>query len=371
MSQQALMLAHVAAEAKDWTAAAHYCDLALEKGERAARELLAIIKYKQLDFKRALELLEAASQLGEISRYGTLQLIGLHLLAGDQRRGWELLRDSCRDSLFGASLYSLPRWSGEPLEGKSIVAWGATFGDDMLAVRYIPSLAAAGAKVYLNCRPPLVQLFQSLRGIHQVLPFDVEAPGADFHVNTLELPFYFGASEGRVWPDFGAYLSARSIQLQTSGKRVGLVWGADSRHLDASERTAALADMTPLASVPGVRLYSLQVGTFAAQLSPPPSGMSIEDLSPGYPDFSEQASQIMGLDLVITVDTAVANLAGALGAPVWVAVPYVPNWRWGMQGNTTPWYPSARVYRQSAPGDWRSVFRSMAGDLAKLPVRLT
>jgi len=92
--------------------------------------------------------------------------------------------------------------------------------------------------------------------------------------------------------------------------------------------------------------------------------MSIADLSPGFPTFAEQASQLMALDLVVTVDTAVANLAGALGAKVWVAVPSVPDWRWTLDGALTPWYPTARVYRQSRPGGWRDVFRTMAADLS-------
>jgi hypothetical protein len=367
MSQRALALAYAAVEAKDWPAAAHYCNVALQNRDRLALELLAVVKYKQADFKNALELLEEARYADEISAEGAARLIRLHLLVGDSRKGWELLRDCCQHNTFGPSLYQLPRWNGERVEGKSIVAWGGGYGDEMLAVRYIPSLAATGVKVYLNCRPALIRLFRTLRGVLDVLPLDVEAPDVEFQANTAELPFYFGAPEGRVWPEEGPYLSAETIALPPGGKRVGLVWAADSRHLEADDRTAALADMMPLASVPGVRLYSLQVGRFAAQLSPPPAGMSIEDLSPGYPDFAEQASQIMGLDLVITVDTAVANLAGALGARVWVAVPYIPDWRWGLVGDTTPWYPSARVYRQSAPGDWRSVFRRMAEDLARLP----
>jgi hypothetical protein len=127
--------------------------------------------------------------------------------------------------------------------------------------------------------------------------------------------------------------------------------------------------MAPLARVSGVRLFSLQVGRHTAQLSPPPQGMVVEELSHGFPDFAEQASQILGLDLVVTVDTAVANLAGALGARVWVAVPFIPDWRWGLEGDRTPWYPTAKVYRQKSPGDWRGVFRKMAEDLAALASR--
>jgi hypothetical protein len=241
--------------------------------------------------------------------------------------------------------------------------WGPGYGDEIFFIRYAPSLAATGAQVYINCRPALARLFRTVPGVHEALPLDVEVSGADYQLNTAELPAYFGA-DGRCWPEDRPYLYADPIKIRGSGRSVGLVWAADSRHLEADDRTAALADMSALAEVPDIRLYSLQVGRYAAQQSPAPAGMLIDELSVGFPDFAEQATQIMGLDLVITVDTAVANLAGALGAHVWVAVPHIPDWRWGLEGDTTPWYPSARVYRQTSPGDWRGVFRRMARDLA-------
>lgn len=366
MNGRSLALAYAAIEGKDWPAAAEHAQAALHEGHRSALQLLAVIKYSQSDFAGALQAFEEARQAGEIGADGLSRLIRLHLLAGDARSGWELLRDCCRHDVFGPPLYELPRWRGEPLMGRKVVVWGGGYGDDMLAIRYVPALAAAGATVYVNCRPALTRLFQTLDGVHQVAPLEAAAADAEFQFNSAELPCHFGAIEGRIWPDEGPYLHADPIALPAGGKRVGLVWAADSRHLEADERTAVLADMAPLAHVPDVRLWSLQVGRHAAQMSPAPAGMSVENLSPGYPDFAEQASQILALDLVITVDTAVANLAGALGARVWVAVPFIPDWRWGQHGERTPWYPTARVYRQPARGDWRSVFQRMAADLAEL-----
>jgi hypothetical protein len=364
MSAREMALAYAAVEGKDWRRAGEHADRALQGGHRAALQLLAVIRYQEGNFAAALSLLEEARHAGELTADGAARLIRLHLLAGDPRCGWQLLLDCCRHSVFGPALYSLPRWSGEPLEGRRIVVWGGGYGDEMLFVRYIPALAATGAIVYLNCRPALVELFSTLDGVHQVLPFDVEVRDAEFQLNTAELPVHFGAPDGHVWPASGPYLRAKPISLSTGRRRVGLVWAADSRHLEADDRSASLADLMPLAHVPEVELFSLQVGRHAGQASPPPAGMSIADLSPGFPTFAEQASQLMALDLVVTVDTAVANLAGALGAKVWVAVPSVPDWRWTLDGALTPWYPTARVYRQSRPGGWRDVFRTMAADLS-------
>lgn len=364
MSDRLLALAYAAIEGRDYASAHRHIEAALSAGDRRPQELQAVAHYMQSNFAGALACLEAARRDGASTGDGLARLVRLHLLAGDPKVGWELLRDCCTHNLFGPPLYSVPRWAGEPLTGRRIAVWGAGYGDDMLAVRFIPQLVDAGATVYVNCRPPVINLFKSLRGVHDVLPLDVAAPDVELHVNAAELGYYFGAAEGRVWPENGPYLHADPIALPSGGTRVGIVWAADSRHLEADDRTASLAELAPLAQVPGVKLFNLQVGRYAAQLSPAPSGMTVHPLSVGYPDFAEQASQIMGLDLVITVDTAVANLAGALGARVWVAVPFIPDWRWGLTGDRTPWYPTARVYRQPARGDWRSVFQAMANDLA-------
>ncbi|MGE0863603.1 MAG: tetratricopeptide repeat protein [Vicinamibacterales bacterium] len=366
MSDRLLALAYAAVEGRDYPAARRHIEAALAAGDRRPLELLAVVHYLQSDFAGALARFEEARREGASTADGLGRLIRIHLLAGDPHAGWQMLRDCCTHNLFGPPLYSVPRWAGEPLAGRRIAVWGAGYGDDILAARFVPQLADAGAIVYVNCRPALIPLLKTLRGVQDVLPLDVEAPGVELHANFAELGYYFGAADGRVWPQNGPYLHADPITLPAGGTRVGLVWAADSRHLEADDRTAALADMMPLAQVPGVQLFSLQVGRFAAQMSPAPAGMTIHDLSPGFPDFAEQASQILGLDLVITVDTAVANLAGALGARVWVAVPFIPDWRWGLTGDRTPWYPIARVYRQPSRGDWRSVFRAMARDLATL-----
>jgi hypothetical protein len=187
---------------------------------------------------------------------------------------------------------------------------------------------------------------------------------ADFQLTTTELPIHFGGADGCLWPEPGPYLHAEALGLPKGGLRVGVAWAADIQHSGDAERTAALADMAPLVDVPHARFYNLQVGPSANQLKSPPAEMTILPLSAGFPTFTEQARQIQGLDLVITVDTAIANLAGALGIRTWVAVPEIPNWRWGLTGTSTEWYPSVRVYRQSSSGDWHSVFAHMARDLA-------
>lgn len=370
MSERRAALAYAAFEGKDYAAAAEHAAAAINGGSQQAIQLRAFgafIAYKQRDYQTAIKALEetfeaTAGQMGEMA---VGMLIRLHLLTGDAKRGWELVRDSCRLNAFGPPLYSLPLWeggAGESLKGRRLVVWGAGYGDDILFARFIPKMTAAGATVYLNCRPRLVRLFSTLEGVADVLPLEQEAEDAEFQIHLGELPALFEAHRvENIWP--GAYLRAEPRSLEAKGKRIGLVWGADSRHWEAIDRTVSLAEMSPLAEVPGVQLFSLQYGPHAEQLSPPPEGMMVEELARDDRDFADAAATIAAMDLIITIDTASANLAGALGKPVWVAVPYNPDWRWTMEGDTTPWYPTARVYRQTTPGEWRSVFRKMADDL--------
>jgi hypothetical protein len=318
------------------------------------------------DFARAIALLE---ELGDDAEGPALVLlVRLYLLAGDPAKGWDLLKRCCRSKMFGPALYDLPRWSGEALSGLRIVAWGGGYGDDILFARYLLPLISGGARVGVNCRPGLVRLIQSMPGICEVRPLETAISWADYQVQTAELPALLGMDKGPTWPG-EPYFHLEPIRIPGQGAKVGLVWSSDARHWEADDRTSALADMIALASIPGVTLYSLQVGASAAQASPPPTGMQIIDLGGSLRDFADTAAAILGLDLVITIDTAVANLAGALGAPAWVAVPFSADFRWGTEGETTPWYPSVRCFRQTKSGDWRSLFQTMADELRFLFAR--
>jgi hypothetical protein len=370
MSEGNFALGYRFFENEAWSGSSSTHEAEVQECKDLTPQLLGVSCYRKKKFTSALRLLEGARACGELDNDGKVLLIQLYLLTGAWRKGWEFLGECCRRNAFVPPIYSLPRWSGQPLRGKRIVVWGGGgLGDEILYVRYLPRLSDLGAEVYLDCSVSLVGLFRSLRGVHRVGNFEGEEVPADYQITTAELPMHFGAADGCTWPEPGPYLHADPLELPRGGLRVGIVWAADLRHPEGAERTTSLADMACLGSVSEVRLYNLQVGPFAKQLNSPPAGMTILPLSLGFPTFAEQAGQIRGLDLVVTVDTAVANLAGALGVRTWVAAPEIPNWRWGRTGVSTPWYPTTRIYRQPSPGDWRTVFANIARDLAI--VRLT
>jgi hypothetical protein len=360
MGEREAVLAQIAIEQRDWERAILHARASIAGGYAPARQLLAAATYKRADYAEAIRLLE---ELGDdAAAAAVMLLVRLYLLTGDVAKGWQLLKECCRSKAFGPSLYDLPRWSGESIAGKRIAAWGGGYGDDILFARFLPDLVKAGAIVTLHCRPALLRLMQSIPGLHVVLPLEIPADRADYHVQTAELPALLGIGPNNVWPG-EPYLRAEAATIPGKGLRIGLVWGSDARHWESEDRTACLADMMPIAEVANVSLFSLQVGAPAAQAKPPPSGMQIVDLAKEFRDFADTAAAIMGLDLVITIDTAVANLAGALGARVWVALPFIPDYRWGLSGDRTPWFPGVRCFRQPEPGDWRRVFARMAEQL--------
>jgi hypothetical protein len=150
--------------------------------------------------------------------------------------------------------------------------------------------------------------------------------------------------------------------------KVGLAWAGNPEHKGNRSRTLALARLAPLLAVDGVGWYGIQVGRPADEVKRLPQG-TLTDLSPQLSDFAETAGAILNLDLVIAVDTAVAHLAGALARPAWIMIAFSPDWRWLLGRDDSPWYPSVRLYRQPAPGDWDSVIARVAADLAERAAR--
>jgi hypothetical protein len=233
-----------------------------------------------------------------------------------------------------------------------------------------------GAAVTALVEAPLVSLFRrSFPGIEvteslaSTASFDFQAPlmclprmlGTTLETVPADVPYL--AADPEAAARWAARLSAYD------GPKVGLVWaGAPRKHAPVSNaidrrRSMALGQLAPLAGVAGVRFFSLQLGEAAGQLANPPPGLDVIDLTADLKDFGDTAAMIGGLDLVITVDTAVAHLAGALGKPVWVLSRFDGCWRW-MDREDSPWYPTARLFHQRAPGDWAEVMGRVAAALA-------
>lgn len=283
------------------------------------------------------------------------------LLRGEFSEGFALLeaRFSKRDPVPSPNI-DAPRWHGEPLAGKTVLVWTEqAFGDTIQFVRYLSLLAQQGARVLLyNHLRPLQRLLHSLPGVTACVDAEDSVPAVDYQVPLLSLPGLFRTTAATIPHDMVPYLapdpaSVRRWQRELprkTGVRVGLCWAG--RPEPDPRRSATLADLAPLCRLTGVTFYSLQLGEAAAQAISPPQGMYLQDLTTGIRDFEDTAALLLQLDLVISVDTSVAHLAGALGLPVCVLLPFVPDWRWMLSRQDCPWYPTMRLFRQQRPGDW-------------------
>jgi tetratricopeptide (TPR) repeat protein len=266
-------------------------------------------------------------------------------------------------------------WHGEPLRERTIlVRFEGGFGDTLHFLRYLTPLRATGARVLLECQPELARLLSWCADADAVLPAMRPAPPPapfDFHVSLLSLPYHLWKTHGALSQSI-PYIKAPpklgpvwQDKLAPKGDtlHVGIVWAGNPRYPNDKRRSCPLEYISPLFEVAGVTFYSLQKGEAAERAQPTLRRLGVQDLSPELRDFADTAAAIAALDLIISVDTAAAHLAGAMGKPVWVLLPFSPDWRWGMVGETTIWYPTMRLFRQPQIGDWQSVIGQVVEQL--------
>lgn len=299
------------------------------------------------------------------------------LSQGRFAEGWDEYewRWLTRDFQHGHTRYPFPPWRGEVLDGCRILIHAEQgVGDTIQFIRYVPLLIQAGARVVLSLPCSLDRLTAGLPdGVLRLFEGDT-VPPVDFHCPLLGLPRLFGTRIGSI-PAAVPYLAAdpavtaawaQRLGPRRAPLRVGIVWAGNPAYRKDRTRSPGLAALAPLFAVGGVEFVVLQQGEGRGDLN---SGASLPPLlaDPGtqVADFMDSAALMDGVDLVITSCTAPAHLAGALGRPVWVALQAVPDWRWGLSGEATPWYPTMRLFRQSRRGDWEGVFARMAAALAQ------
>lgn len=232
-----------------------------------------------------------------------------------------------------------------------------------------PLVRERGERVIDVCLAPLTQILATVPGIDQVVDLDAEVPEFDFHAPLMSLPYLLGTTPETI-PAQIPYLKAPesyNIKLEAPPKtrlKVGIVWAGNAINRNFRIRTCGLQSFFPLLETPGIAFYSLQVGSRAQDLAALPASLQVQDLSGQLRDFTDTAAVIAELDLVITIDTSVAHLAGALGKPVWVLLPFVADWRWMLRREDSPWYPTMRLFRQESLGDWSGVMARVAEALA-------
>jgi tetratricopeptide (TPR) repeat protein len=295
------------------------------------------------------------------------------LLQGNFKDGWREYEWRWRKKDFKSQRrsYMQPQWDGSSLDGKTILLdteQGA--GDSIQFIRYVKEVAKYNVKIIVECEESLVRLFSTLPEIDVLIGKGEKIPAFDVQAPLLSLPYIFETGINTIPADipylFEADDEGLSLpQLSPTKLNVGIVWAGSSTHQHDRERSTSLSGFLPLASVPDIQLFSLQTGDRRKDPGNIADDSSVIDLTEGIHDYADTARIIAHLDLVISVDTSVAHLAGAMGKPTWVVLPFSPDFRWLLDRDDSPWYPTVRLFRQKTRGNWSDVFSKVKTELNK------
>ena len=300
----------------------------------------------------------------------------IFLLSGNLKEGWQKYEWRLKQPKYRFLQPQKKRWRGEEALDKTLLVRAEQgLGDVIQFIRFIPLLKPRVGKVLFECQPSLTRLLRNFSGIDESysrnadlsppdVPYDVDSP-------LLSLPGILEVTLDSI-PAGAPYILPEKERVEGWNQRIppeaeqlkiGIVWAGNVGHKGNTKRSTSLLSWAPLAGIRGVTFFSLQVGGAGAEAKTPPRGMNLVDLTDSIADFADTAAFISLLDMVISVDTAAAHLAGAMGKPVWTLLPFAPDWRWLLGRKDTPWYPTMRLFRQRAPGDWKGVFAEVATDL--------
>jgi len=269
--------------------------------------------------------------------------------------------------------FPIPLWDGSDMQGRTLLIHAEQrIGDAIQCVRYCSVLQSLGAKVVLECHRELVRLFRSLPGITMVVPHGEPLPDCDAHLPMMSLPRVMQTTLETVPRDVPYLVPPADLvaewakQFGTTGSdvRVGIVWSGARKLKALLNRSCPFDAIMRLQGVSGVTLFSLQLGNAAAELQTIPRSLRPVDLTQGIVDMADTAAIISHLDLIISIDTAVAHLGGAMGKTVWLLLPRMADWRWMLEREDSPWYPTMRLFRQKTAGDWSGLMADVRSALS-------
>lgn len=346
--------------------------LELQPDYSAAHTNLANVLMRGADRAEMIRHYERALQLDPASAGGHYNLALAYLRQGRYREGWahHEWRWDFRELKLQRRKFAAPQWKGEPLKGETILLHAEQgLGDTLQFVRYAPLVAERGGRVILEVQPRLVRLLRGLPGVSQVLARGEPLPDFAWQCSLMSLPLAFGTTIDTiplripyVKPDAAETRAIRERWVG-EGLRVGIAWAGNPQHRSDEQRSMPLRALLPLARVQGIRWISLQKGAACAQIRALAGQFPLIDASSSCRDFAETAALAATLDLVISVDTSVAHLAGAMGLPLWLALPRLADWRWMDEGERCAWYPTARLFRQTKDADWTNPVERMVRTL--------
>jgi tetratricopeptide (TPR) repeat protein len=299
------------------------------------------------------------------------------LLDGNFEEGWKRYqwrriadpktRNRCESS-------GRPRWTGESFAGRRLfIHCEQGFGDNIQFVRYLPMIKARGGTVVVETLRPLMGLLRGFPGIDELVEYNPDEKSSvsfDVFTSLLDMPNVFGTTLETIPAEVPYIFADRArveywrTKISQPGFKVGIVWAGSPTHGNDRYRSCRLEFFAPLTKMGAVRLYGLQAGKAAAQMDELAGTMPITNLAKEFKDFTDTAAAIENMDLIISVDTSVLHLAGAMGKPAWALLPFAPEWRWMLNRQDSPWYPTIKLFRQDTWNGWDGVFRRVAEELS-------
>ncbi|XWK91332.1 MAG: tetratricopeptide repeat-containing glycosyltransferase family protein [Phormidium sp.] len=346
--------------------------LILEANNAESHYNLATFYQEQRFYEKALACCDRAIEIepNYADAYWSRSLILLRL--GDFKRGFLEYEWRWRRKENKPRILSKPIWDGSNLTGKTILLQAEQgMGDLIQFIRYVPLLVKLGGCVVVECHPPLVRLLKSVADIEKVVAIGETLPEFDVYIPLLSLPRILGTTLETIPAEIPYLKPVESLSLKaemppSNCLKVGLVWAGNPEHPSDRQRSTSLDNFLPLFNLKHITFYSLQKGAKSAEINEITCPVNLLDLSNKINDFADTSAVISQVDLVITVDTSVAHLAGALGKRVWVLLCYNADWRWMTEREDSPWYPTMRLFRQNRSGDWQELIERLARSLQEL-----
>lgn len=360
--------------------AAHRCAVVADPGYAKGHANLAVALRNAGEIDEALAVSHRAVALDPEQPLAQYNHAHFLLMNGDFANGFEAYRwrRKCKTLSDGDPRFAEPEWQGEPLEGRTLLLFAEYgLGDALHFVRYLPMLAARGGTIILQVQPALASLLRRLPDV-TVIARGEPLPPFDLQLPLMSLPRIFGTTLDTIpadvpylHPDPAKLSRWRAALAGVTALKVGVAWAGNARHKGDRQRSLSAAAVLPRLLTPGVQLYSLQK-------EPRPEdapvlaalGSDVIDLAPALGDFADTAAAVAALDLTIAVDTSVAHLAGALGRPVWMLLPYALDWRWLRDREDSPWYPTMRLFRQRRPREWDDPLLRLSAGLSVLAAKV-
>jgi tetratricopeptide (TPR) repeat protein len=344
----------------------------LSKGDGQLHVWLMLVASlrRQGKHREALPILEHLVQMVPQNYELHFDLAEMYLSLGDFERGWReyRFRYHLRHTRPLDRKVQLPMWEGEAIPGKTLLIHDEQgYGDTFQFIRMVSwAKQRSGARIVLQVDPKQLSFARRLNVADEVVVRGQLPPAFDCHCQMMDLPMAMGLKLSDL-PGTIPYLSADPDRLKTWKTRladlprplVSLCWAGRPEHFNDAARSLNLVQLAPLAAS-GATFISVQKGPRAVQAQTPPSGMKVIDFGDDQADFDDTAAILMASDLLISIDSSPAHLAGALGRPVWLLLSRVPDWRWLLERNDSPWYPAHRLFRQRAPNDWQPVIEAIA-----------